>query len=157
MVAQVLTIPTALTAQHDRARSFGVEHVPAAHVSSRASATPQATRLRLTRRGRVVFGTLTTLAVVAGLAIAAMFGGSSAVASSDPSDAQFGYVIVEPGASLWQVASQLDSSVDPRDLVAEIVRLNQLQGSSVQAGQPVAVPLRYAGAPGVVSAAELGI
>lgn len=122
-----------------------------------AVSQPVRTRLRLTRRGRAVFGTLATLLVIGALAIAAMFGGSQAVATAESGGADFGYVVVLPGESLWSVASALDANVDPRDLVAEIVQLNKLDGSGVQAGQPIAVPLRYADAPGVVSASELGL
>lgn len=117
----------------------------------------QRTRLRLTRRGRIVFSILITSALLVILALVAMFSSPQAVATSELSKADFGYVIVQPGESLWQVASVIDPSVDPRDLVAEIVQLNQLDASSVQAGQPIAVPLRYANEPGVVSASELGL
>lgn len=115
------------------------------------------TRLRLTRRGRVVFGTFFALLVVFALALVAIFGGAQAVATDEAASTEFGYVVVQPGASLWQVAGEIDPSADPRDLVAEIVRLNKLSDSGVQAGQPVAVPLRYADAPGVVGATELGL
>ncbi|MGK0715519.1 hypothetical protein [Leucobacter sp. W1153] len=113
--------------------------------------------MRLTRRGRVVFGVLFAAIMTGLIASAAIFGATQAVATSEEGSAEFGYVIVQPGGSLWNVAAALDPSADPRDVVAEIVRLNQLGGSGVQAGQPLAVPLRYSEADGVVSAAELGI
>lgn len=112
-------------------------------------------RLRITRRGRAVLGVLIAL-LVAGLVAAAMlFGSARATASDEAGGADFGYVVVQPGESLWAVATALDPAADPRDVIAEIVRLNQLGGSDVQAGQPIAVPLRYSEAPGVVSAADL--
>lgn len=126
-------------------------------VDSGIAASGQPTRLRLTRRGRVVFGALAAALVGALLMVAVAFGSTQAVASAEASGAEFGYVVVQPGASLWSVAAQLDPSADPRDVVAEIVRLNQLGGSGVQAGQPIAVPLRYSEAPGVVSGSELGL
>lgn len=141
MSASITTISTPLTAV----------------AVSREKASVARTRLRITRRGRAVLGALVTLLVIGVLAVVAMFGGSQAVASAEAGGAEFGYVVVQPGDSLWQVASSIDPNTDPRDLVAEIVRLNQLDGSGVQAGQPIAIPLRYADAPGVVSAAELGI
>lgn len=116
-----------------------------------------AVRLRITRRGRIVLGTLITMLVLALLGVAAMFGATGAVASSEAGNAEFGYVIVQPGESLWGLATTLDASADPRDVIAEIVRLNQLEGSEIQAGEPIAVPLRYSDAPGVVSASDLGI
>ena len=114
-------------------------------------------KLRLTRRGRVVVSAFFALLIAGALALAATLGATQAVASSEASGAEFGYVVVQPGESLWSVATQLDSSSDPRDIIAEIVRLNQLVGSDVLAGQPIAVPLRYSDAPGVLSAAEMGI
>ncbi len=113
--------------------------------------------LRITRRGRVVLGALSVLAIGAVLAVAAMIGSPSASASDDAAASDFAYVIVQPGQSLWSVASTLDPSADPRDVISEIVRLNQLGESSVQAGQPIAVPLRYSQADGVLSAEQLGL
>lgn len=148
MSASIATISSPMTSPVVRAVTA---------VSAVSASQPTRTRLRLTRRGRAVFGTLATLLVIGGLAIAAMFGGAQAVATAEGGNADFGYVVVLPGESLWSVASDLDASIDPRDLVAEIVQLNKLEGSGVQAGQPIAVPLRYADAPGVVSGSELGI
>ncbi len=120
--------------------------------------TVSRTRLRLTRRGRVVFGALATVFVAGLLAFVATLGAPQALASNTQADGQqFHYVVVQPGASLWSVATELDSSADPRDLVAEIVQLNQLVGSGVEAGQPLAVPLRYSESPAVVSADDLGL
>ena len=148
MSASITTISTPLTVSHSRAEVH-------AEMSPMASGAP--VRLRLTRRGRAVFGTLATLLVIGVLAVVATFSGAQAVASAESSGAEFGYVVVQPGDSLWQVASSIDPNTDPRDLVAEIVRLNQLDGSGVLAGQPIAVPLRYADAPGVVTASGLGL
>lgn len=114
-------------------------------------------RLRLTRRGRAVFGTLATVVSAALLALAALLGAAQAQAAGETSGAELGYVVVQSGDSLWSVAAALDPGADPRDTVAEIVRLNRLDGSGVQSGQPIAVPLRFASAAGVVSAAELGL
>lgn len=114
-------------------------------------------RLRLTRRGRVVLGTLATVLTAAAFAFIATIGAPQAVASNAVGDADFGYVVVQPGESLWSVATELDSSADPRDVIVEIVRLNQLDGSGVIAGQSLAVPLRFSDAPGVVSAEDVGL
>lgn len=116
------------------------------------------TKLRLTRRGRAVFGGLATVVVAAVLAVVASLAAPQALASdSQESGQEFHYVVAQPGASLWSLASELDPEADPRDLVAEIVQLNQLGGSGVEAGQPIAVPLRYSENPVTVSAAELGL
>ncbi|MFA5605643.1 MAG: LysM peptidoglycan-binding domain-containing protein [Leucobacter sp.] len=123
-----------------------------------AAITTDTVRLRLTRRGRIVLGALSTVIVAAALALVAAIAAPQAQASIESAQAQeFHYVIPQPGSSLWTVATELDPAMDPRDLVAEIVRLNQLDGSGVQAGQPVAVPLRYSGSEAVISAEELGL
>lgn len=161
MSASITTIRTPLTDSFDKAVvapiSSSAEHHGGARTRLSLEHPGARTRLRLTRRGRVVFGGLATLLAIAAFALIAMFGGAQAVAAGDGGDAEFGYIVVEPGASLWQLASEIDPSADPRDLVAEIVRLNKLEGSGVQAGEAIAVPLRYSDAPGVVSASELGM
>ncbi len=113
-------------------------------------------KLRLTRRGRVVFGSLATVMVAGLLALVATFAGPQAFASEEgASGQQFHYVVVQPGASLWSLATELDPEADPRDLVAEIVQLNQLAGSGIEAGEAIAVPLRYSDSPAVFEADEL--
>lgn len=114
-----------------------------------------ATHLRLTKRGRMVFGALATALIAGLLACVAAIAAPQALASNSASGQEFHYVVVQPGASLWSLASTLDPEADPRDLVAELVQLNQLEGSGVQAGQPIAVPLRYSDTAGVVTADEL--
>ncbi|WP_025133261.1 LysM peptidoglycan-binding domain-containing protein [Leucobacter sp. PH1c] len=131
---------------------------PASVAAERAVALAAPTRLRLTRRGRIVLGALATVVVAAALALLATFAAPQASAA-DPSEGgqEFSYVVVTPGSSLWEVATELDPTADPRDLVAEIVHLNQLVDSGVDAGQPLAVPLRYADSPATIPAAELGL
>ncbi|MBK0420897.1 LysM peptidoglycan-binding domain-containing protein [Leucobacter sp. CSA2] len=115
-------------------------------------------RIKLTRRGRALFGGLATVLVAAVLALLASFAAPSALASNAANSGQdFHYVVAQPGESLWSLASELDPAADPRDLVAEIVQLNQLEDSGVEAGQPVAVPLRYNSNPSTVSGEELGL
>ncbi len=122
-----------------------------------ATQTAPSPRLRLTKRGRMVFSTFGVTVVLALIGVAALVASPQAVASDEVVDATFGYVIVPPGASLWQIATEVDPQSDPRDLVDEIIRLNQLEGADVQAGQPIALPLRYAESAGVLSADEVGI
>lgn len=123
-----------------------------------AAASPAQTRLRLTRRGRVVFGGLATILAATVLAVIAAFAAPVAVASGDEgSGAEFPYVYVESGDTLWSIAAELDPKADTRDVVAEIVRLNQLSGAGLQAGESIAVPLRFAGNELTFPASELGV
>lgn len=104
--------------------------------------TAPAPRLRLTARGRLVFGTLASIAVVA----SAMFlgvGSDRAQATLDAGTGTFEYVSIEPGQSLWQLAGQVAPQADPRDVVDEILTLNNLSSGDVQPGQQLAIPAQY--------------
>lgn len=109
-----------------------------------ASAKP---RLRLTRRGRLVLGTLAALPLIAALVAFAALGATRAEASSTDGESattSFSYVTVGAGQDLWGVAQSIAPTADIRDVVADIVNLNQLKSSSVQPGQRLAIPSAYA-------------
>ena len=115
---------------------------PASIARSSSSTAPVQPRLRLTRRGRFVFASLVAfpLAIVAG--VFALNGGV-AIASGATSSATFEYVQVESGQSLWQLAAAIAPDADPREVVSDIVHLNQLPSADVQPGQQLAVPATY--------------
>ena len=99
------------------------------------------TRLRITKRGRRVLTAAVALPLVIGALLAALnSGGAAAVAEGTAND--FTYVTIAQGESLWQLAQEIAPNADPRDVVAEIVSLNQLHGE-VQAGQKIAIPAGY--------------
>jgi hypothetical protein len=107
------------------------------------TAAPAArTRLRLTRRGRVVFTTLAALPVLFCVGIA-MLNGGQASAGDRAAEVHFDTVTVQPGETLWQLAEQTAPESDPRDFVQDVVSLNALDGSGVQAGQEIAIPAQY--------------
>jgi LysM domain len=102
-----------------------------------------APRLRITRRGR----SLLTAVVAAPLVIAALLfalNGGEATASLGGSDVPFEYVTVSSGETLWQLAGELAPTADPREVIDQIVQLNQLSSSDVFAGQELAIPAQYA-------------
>ncbi|MET0955460.1 MAG: LysM peptidoglycan-binding domain-containing protein [Cryobacterium sp.] len=102
------------------------------------------TRLRLTRRGRVVFTALAAVPIVLGsIAIAVNGGVAAAEGTATVGVAAFDYVTIESGQSLWQLAESIAPSQDPRDVIADIVNLNQLPSESVQPGQRIALPAGY--------------
>ena len=74
---------------------------------------------------------------------AVILGGATATASSGNGVTTFDYVQVKAGQSLWQLAEIVAPDADPRDVVYEIVKLNQLATAEVQPGQQLALPLRY--------------
>ena len=104
-------------------------------------------RLRITRRGRAVV----TLLMAIPLAVAASVfgvgalgvGASGAAAGTQGSSASFQYVSVEPGESLWRLAESIAPSTDPREVIADIISLNNLSSGEVQPGQRLAIPAEY--------------
>jgi hypothetical protein len=106
-----------------------------------AAAAPR-TRLRITRRGRAVLATVIALPLVLGTG-AAMLNGGGAVATDTSSSAEFTYVEVEAGQSLWSLAETVAPQADPREVIAAIVRLNGLPSADVQPGERLAIPFEY--------------
>ena len=101
-----------------------------------------ASRLRLTRRGRVVLTSLAA-APLAGLALVAALNGGIATATTDLSADSFEYVTVNAGESLWELASAIAPSADPRDVISDIAHLNGLEDSEVHPGLRIAIPVKY--------------
>ncbi|WP_440709593.1 LysM peptidoglycan-binding domain-containing protein [Herbiconiux sp. YIM B11900] len=127
-----------IAAQHLTAPGYTVRARTAP--AERLAAPVASTRLRITARGRKVLAGVVALPVVAVLASIALFGGGSAVATGATGSADFDYLTVQAGQSLWSIAESLAPQADPRDVIAEIRSLNQLSTSSVQPGQRIAIP-----------------
>lgn len=109
-----------------------------------ARTAAQRTRLRLTRRGRIVFGTLGVILASCVISFGAMLGSSGAQASvENVGSSAFTYVVAEPGDTLWAIANRVAPAADARDVIYEIKRLNQLEGSGILVGQELAIPLQY--------------
>lgn len=104
------------------------------------------TRLRLTRRGRLVFTSVVALPVAAMLAFSVLGAGSAAAARDDMAaqSATFATVTVFPGETLWGIAGDIAPAADPRDVVDAITRLNALDSAQLVAGQRLAIPAQYA-------------
>jgi hypothetical protein len=108
-----------------------------------ATAAPR-THLRLTRRGRIVFTTLAAVPLVLGsIAVAVNGGVAAAEGTAGVGAAAFEYVTVDSGQSLWELAQSIAPKQDPRDVIADIVNLNQLASEAVQPGQRLALPAGY--------------
>jgi hypothetical protein len=95
------------------------------------------TTLRLTRRGRIVAGTL--LAIPA-LSLSMLLASPGALAGDEPRTNDFEYHTVLAGDTLWGIASIIDPGADPRDVVTQIMTLNGLTNASVSPGQQLAIP-----------------
>jgi hypothetical protein len=100
------------------------------------------TRLRITRRGRAALAALGALPLIAGAFVFGLNGGG-AVASGETSDVEFQYVTVRAGESLWSLAEEIAPDSDPRDVVSDILSLNQLSSAGLEPGQRLAVPGAY--------------
>jgi len=98
-------------------------------------------RLRLTKRGRVVFTSLAAVPVVAGVMLLALNGGGATATNSSGADLE--QVTLKAGQSLWSLAEDIAPGVDPREVVSDILSVNQLDSGSVQAGQRLMLPAEY--------------
>ena len=120
-----------------------ITHAAASTTRTGQASTPT-THLRLTRRGRAVFTTLAAVPLVLGAIGIALNGGMAAAeGTAGIGAAAFDYVTIEAGQSLWQLAETIAPSQDPRDVIADIVNLNQLASEAVQPGQRLALPADY--------------
>jgi hypothetical protein len=100
-------------------------------------------RLRLTRRGRVVLTFLAAIPVVV-LSAALVLGSGGAAAEVDaPSNIGLSFLTVADGETLWGIAESIAPASDPREVISEIMRLNGLDDSTVQPGQRLALPAAH--------------
>ncbi|MFZ8911169.1 MAG: LysM peptidoglycan-binding domain-containing protein [Candidatus Nanopelagicales bacterium] len=94
-----------------------------------------ASRLWITRRGRLVVVALALLVVL-------LPGAWRAVATAQVEGPSTVAVTVQPGDTLWGIASAIDPGADPRGLIAEIREVNGLTQSGLVPGQQLQVPTR---------------
>jgi hypothetical protein len=92
--------------------------------------------LRLTRRGRAVM--LAFFLLMASLASAVLF--TTASRASDPDTGPAPTVVVQPHDTLWSIATRTAPRRDPYAAVAEIQRLNGLDGYVVHPGETLILP-----------------
>jgi nucleoid-associated protein YgaU len=96
------------------------------------------TPLRLTARGRRL---VAVLALAAGVGLTALVGGAlqggdrGAIHLAGQSS-----VVVQPGDTLWSIASSLAGEQDVREVVARIREVNGLSRSDLAAGQVLRLP-----------------
>jgi len=93
--------------------------------------------LHLTRRGRVVMGGLIAIPLVA---LSMLLAAPGALAGSEELGNDFEYMTVLSGDTLWGIADIIAPEADPREVVAEIMVLNQLTNASLTPGQQIAIP-----------------
>ena len=119
--------------------SVSARHASEPSVQAQAPLPP----LRLTRRGRVVLIGIPLILLAALLLSLAGFFNSPAKASDTAADlvaTPTVSVTVQPGQTLWGIAASVAPGRDARDVVADIVQLNNLAGGPVIPGQELFVP-----------------
>ena len=107
---------------------------------AQAGSTPAQARdgVRLTTRGRVALALLGAVALTVFLGIGHL---PASHAGDRPTTLpKAGAVVVQPGETLWQIATRLAPSTDPRTTVQRIEQLNGLTTATVSAGQHLYVP-----------------
>ncbi len=104
-----------------------------------ATAPKSSTRLRLTARGRRVFGVMIAIPALFGLGALGLW--STAAVAGSEAPATLTYVTVYSGDTLWSIAAAAtDDSGDVRDTMTEIMNLNGLTSSALTPGQQIALP-----------------
>ncbi len=97
-------------------------------------------RLRMTARGRAVLLVLIAIPVVAiALVLGLSAGGATATSSSTP----LSTVTVQPGQTLWQLATKIAPQSDPRDVINDIMSVNRLATAALQPGEKLEIPAKY--------------
>ncbi|MFD5226898.1 LysM peptidoglycan-binding domain-containing protein [Microbacterium sp. NPDC058342] len=103
----------------------------------------QRTRLRLTARGRRLLVAVAAAPLVVGIGLSVLAGGSALASGDEVAEISFETVTVLPGDSLWSIATEVAPEVDPRDVIDDIQRLNNLRSGSIQVGAEIAIPVQY--------------
>jgi hypothetical protein len=100
-------------------------------------------RLRLTRRGRVVFTALAAAPLVFAALGFAVNGGMATATVDSGSPAASSSITVLSGQSLWQLAEEISPEEDTREVVAQLLQANALDSAEVYPGQRLVVPAQY--------------
>ena len=95
-------------------------------------------RTRLTRRGRLVLLVLAVGIVLAGISVGRAGSQAATATETGPALTQ---TTVQQGETLWTVAQRIAPGNDPREIIAQIRRINHLHDSSLQAGQQLLLPV----------------
>jgi len=104
-----------------------------------APALDEKAPVRLTRRGRLAM----FLSTVVMLGVLGVVLGSTTVATDEPgAPVPASMVTIKPGQTLWDIAAKANPTGDIQVTVGDIMKLNSMAtGSSLQAGDTIAVPL----------------
>jgi LysM repeat protein len=96
--------------------------------------------VHLTRRGRAL-AVLVFAAVLLGAFSLGRTASQAAAPTSPVLTTTVEQTTVEPGDSLWSVAQRVAPDNDPREVVEQIRRLNDLPSAHIRAGQQLLLPV----------------
>ncbi|WP_346845157.1 LysM peptidoglycan-binding domain-containing protein [uncultured Rothia sp.] len=99
---------------------------------------------RLTRRGRFVFRGLPLLTLAALIVLGAVAFLNPPQAHAEKSGEITSItqeVTVRNGQTLWDIALEIESTEDTRDIVQHIIEINNLTSTKLDAGQRLELPL----------------
>jgi hypothetical protein len=97
-----------------------------------------ARRVRVTRRGRLALLVIGVLVLLLAISFGRTGSQAATTTFTGPSLQQ---TTVQPGETLWAVAQRIAPANDPREVIAQIRRINHLHSSSLQAGQQLLLPV----------------
>lgn len=95
--------------------------------------------LRLTRRGRLAVVLIVLATLIGGFLITA----GRSVAGGPEAAPELAAVVVQPGDTLWEVATAALPDLDPREAVQRIRAVNALDVAAVRPGQTLLVPVHH--------------
>ena len=93
--------------------------------------------IRLTRRGRLALLVAAVLCMLLGFSLGDTLSFTAGTISPPPASHS---IVVQPGQTLWGIATQVAPHADPRATIQQIIVLNHLPSTGLQAGQSLAVP-----------------
>ncbi|CAN5332272.1 hypothetical protein BH20ACT5_BH20ACT5_22310 [soil metagenome] len=109
--------------------------VPCAPMSGRSRRIAEPAPFRLTRRGTALIGVLIAVCTMAVIALGAL----NAPAAPSPREAPAS-VVVQPGDSLWQIATEVAPAEHPTVVIERIRAANDLGTGPLRPGQTLVLP-----------------
>jgi len=93
--------------------------------------------IRLTRRGRLALLVAAVLCMLLGFSLGNTLSFTAGSISPPPASHS---IVVQPGQTLWGIATQVAPHADPRATIQQIIVLNHLPSTGAQAGETLSVP-----------------
>ncbi len=108
-------------------------------IAASAQLPGSAASLRLTRRGRLVIFVAALLVTLSAMLLAVAPSVIATVTAGDP--VPVSEVTVQPGDTLWDIASAANPGGDVAQTVDEIAELNALSNGQLRVGQELTIPV----------------